>query len=54
MTTTAFTLREFGVPALEQPDGTVVQRGGKQLAVLIWLAHAGARRYSREELCELF
>ena len=47
-------LREFGVPWLEAPDGTVLQRGGKPLVLLLWLAHVAGRRYLREELAELF
>lgn len=46
-------LREFGVPELET-EGRLLQRGGKPLALLLWLAHATPRRYSRDELCELF
>ena len=49
----AYRLREFGVPELEG-EGRLLQRGGKPLALLLWLAHATPRRYSRDELCELF
>lgn len=52
-TASACRLREFGVPELER-EGRLLQRGGKPLALLLWLAHATPRRYSRDELCELF
>jgi DNA-binding SARP family transcriptional activator len=47
-------LREFGVLTLETDDGTVVQRGGKPLVLLLWLAHAGTRASTRDRLGELF
>jgi len=49
-----FLLREFGVPALEDADGTVRQRGGKPLLLLLWLLHSAPRRASRDEVCHHF